>query len=145
MYFWTLSASSVSIRSIHAVTHSHTEARMAVRSDTFTHSLIHLFFRLFVCWFLCSFIYLFSYSEGHKANGHLRQTLLGYAMGHSSGPGVSKVDCLVSLVLSVNATERLRELGQLRRSIKEVRENLEIHIDNMGHRITSMQRGWRGL
>ena len=65
-------------------------------------------------------------------------------MGEASGSGVSKVDCLVSLVLSVGARERLRELEQLRRSIKEVRENLEVHIDNVGHRITRMQRGWRG-
>ena len=76
--------------------------------------------------------------------GNLRQTLLGYAVGQSSGPGMSKVDCLVSLVLSVNARERLRELEQLRRSISEVRENLEVHIDSVAHRITRMQRGWRG-
>ena len=76
--------------------------------------------------------------------GNLEQTLLGYAVGQSSGPGMSKVDCLVSLVLSVNARERLRELEQLRRSITEVRENLEVHIDNVGHRITRMQKGWRG-
>lgn len=65
-------------------------------------------------------------------------------MGESSGSGVSKVDCLVSLVLSVNARERMRELEQLRHSIKEVRENMEMHIDNVGHRINRMQRGWRG-
>ena len=76
--------------------------------------------------------------------GNHKQTLLGYAMGESSGSGVSKVDCLVSLVLSVNARERMRELEQLRHSIKEVRENMEMHIDNVGHRINRMQRGWRG-
>ena len=65
-------------------------------------------------------------------------------MGESSSSGMSKVDCIVSLVLSVGARERLRELDQLRHSIKEVRESLEVHIDNVGHRITRMQRGWRG-
>lgn len=78
-------------------------------------------------------------------HGNHRQTLLGYAMGESSSSGMSKVDCIVSLVLSVGARERLRELDQLRHSIKEVRENLEVHIDNVGHRITRMQRGWRGI
>jgi len=80
-----------------------------------------------------------------QQHGNHKQTLLGYAMGESSGSGVSKVDCLVSLVLSVNARERMRELEQLRHSIKEVRENMEMHIDNVGHRINRMQRGWRGI
>ena len=70
--------------------------------------------------------------------------MLGYALSESSSSGVSKVDCLVSLVLSVGASERLRELDHLKLCIKQVRENMEMHIDNVGHRITRMQRGWRG-
>ncbi|XP_068709507.1 uncharacterized protein [Montipora foliosa] len=77
--------------------------------------------------------------------GALRQTLLGYAMGEASGFGVSKVDCIVSLVLSVNAEERLREMAQVFGSINEVRESMEVHIDNVGHRISKMQRGWTGI
>lgn len=76
--------------------------------------------------------------------GMFRQTLLGYAMGETSGPGVSKVNCIVSLVLSMNSEERLRELTQVFRSINEVRESMEVHIDYVGHRITTMQKGWRG-
>lgn len=77
--------------------------------------------------------------------GMFRQTLLGYAMGETSGPGVSKVNCIVSLVLSMNSEERLRELTQVFRSINEVRESMEVHIDYVGHRITRMQEGWRGM
>ena len=76
--------------------------------------------------------------------GVFKQTLLGYAMGETLGPGVSKVNCIVSLVLSMNSQERLRELAQVRRSIDEVRESMEVHIDYVGHRITRMQIGWRG-
>ena len=65
-------------------------------------------------------------------------------MGESSGPGVSKVDCLVSLILSIGAKEQLRALEQLGHSIEEMRENLTTSIDTVGIRITRMQRGWRG-
>ncbi|XP_058954341.2 uncharacterized protein [Pocillopora verrucosa] len=77
--------------------------------------------------------------------GDDRRTLIGYAMGGSSGPGVSKVDCIVSLVLSIGAQEQLRALDQMRLSIEEVRENLYTSIDTVGFRIARMQRGWRGL
>ena len=90
--------------------------------------------------------------------GNYRQTLLGYSLGESFSTGVSKVDCLVSLVLSVSAKDRLRELDHLNLCINQVRESMEMHIDNVGHRIanktsdsvghriTSMvQRGWRGI
>lgn len=80
-----------------------------------------------------------------REQGMFRQTLLGYAMGETSGPGVSKVNCIVSLVLSMNSEERLRELTQVFRSINEVRESMEVHIDYVGHRITRMQQGWRGM
>ena len=70
--------------------------------------------------------------------------MIGYAMGGSSGPGVSKVDCIVSLVLSIGAQEQLRALDQMRLSIEEVRENLYTSIDTVGFRIARMQRGWRG-
>ena len=90
--------------------------------------------------------------------GNHRQTLLGYSLGESSSTGVSKVDCLVSLVLSVSAKDRLRELDHLNLCINQVRESMEMHIDNVGHRITDktsdsvfhritsmVQRGWRGI
>jgi len=77
--------------------------------------------------------------------GNYRQTLLGYSLGESSSTGVSKVDCLVSLVLSVSAKDRLRELDHLNLCINQVRESMEMHIDNVGHRIANMQRGWRGM
>lgn len=77
--------------------------------------------------------------------GNRRQTLIGYAMGESSGPGVSKVDCLVSLILSIGAKEQLRALEQLRHSLEEMKDNLTISIDTVGVRITRMQRGWRGM
>ena len=80
----------------------------------------------------------------YLSSGALRQTLLGYAMGEASGFGVSKVDCIVSLVLSVNAEERLREMAHVFGSINEVRESMEVHIDSVGHRISKMQRGWTG-
>lgn len=77
--------------------------------------------------------------------GDERRTLIGYAMGESSGPGVSKVDCIVSLVLSIGAKEQRRALDQMRLSIEEVRENLYTSIDTVGVRIARMQIGWRGL
>ena len=77
--------------------------------------------------------------------GNHRQTLIGYAMGESSGPGVSKVDCLVSLILSIGAKEQLRALEQLRHSLEEMKDDLTSSIDTVGVRITRMQRGWRGL
>ena len=70
--------------------------------------------------------------------------MIGYAMGESSASGVSKVDCLVSLVLSIGAKEQLRALEQLRHSIEEMKENLTSSIDTVGVRITRMQKGWRG-
>ena len=90
--------------------------------------------------------------------GNYRQTLLGYSLGESYSTGVSKVDCLVSLVLSVSDKDRLRELDHLNLCINQVRESMEMHIDNVGHRITDktsdsvfhritsmVQRGWRGI
>ena len=65
-------------------------------------------------------------------------------MGEASGPGVSKVDCLVSLVLSIGAKEQLRALDQMRLSIEEMKENFITSIDTVGVRIARMQRGWRG-
>lgn len=80
-----------------------------------------------------------------RHRGNHRQTLLGYSLGESSSTGVSKVDCLVSLVLSVSAKDRLRELDHLNLCINQVRESMEMHIDSVSHRISSMQRGRRGL
>ena len=76
--------------------------------------------------------------------GNRRQTLIGYAMEESPGPGEAKVDCLVSLILSIGAKEQLRALEQLMNSIEEMKENLTTSIDTVGMRITRMQRGRKG-
>ena len=65
-------------------------------------------------------------------------------MEASDGLGVTKVDCLVSLVLSIGAQEQLRALSQLRDKITAVEENLGTRIHNVSVQMTGMQNCWIG-